>query len=248
MDYSKADLKLLEEKEIKKSDIERQLINFEKGFRYVQLTKPATIGDGILRIDLEKEDFFSSLYENLRPNLKTIKMVPASGSATRMFKDLFQFIEVYQDTEEDFLTLMQSKKQDNMFHFFSNLEKYPFYSHLEDILWHKKKDLKKMLAKREYKEILTFILDKKGLNYGNTPKGLVDFHVYQDFTRTAFDEHVIESALYCNNGQTATLHFTVSEEHLPLFEKRLKKISKAFERGAKNMERIILNRIAWGEC
>ena len=230
MVYTKADLKLFKEKQLKENDIHRQIANFEKGFHYIQLIEPATIGNGILQFTPAKEEQLVEDFEQKRNKLQIIKMVPASGSATRMFKDLFQFIENYQGTEKEFLDFMQSKQQNSMYYFFNHLEELPFYSHLESILWNDKKDLKKMLAKREYKSILKYILDKEGLNYGNTPKGLVDFHIYRDFIRTAFDEHIVEGALYCHNNQTSSLHFTVSQEHLSLFKNRLKKISKIFEK------------------
>jgi len=87
-----------------------------------------------------------------------------------------------------------------------------------------------MIAKRQFNEILSYILTDKGLNYGNTPKGLVDFHIYRDFVRTAFDEHIVEGGMYCNNGKIARLHFTVSEEYINLFKERLKKVTKVFEK------------------
>ena len=65
---------------------------------------------------------------------------------------------------------------------------------------------------------------------GIPPKGLVDFHIYRDFVRTAFDEHIVEGGMYCNNGKIARLHFTVSEEYMNLFKERLKKVTKVFEK------------------
>lgn len=117
-----------------------------------------------------------------------------------------------------------------MHEFFLHLNEFPFYEQLKSIMWKDSRDLEKMLEKREYKEILEYILTDKGLNYGNTPKGLVDFHVYRDFVRTPFDEHLVEAALYCKNGKDANLHFTVSEEYLPRFKERLRKVTKVFEK------------------
>ena len=98
MDYNQTDLTLLKKKGITESDIERQLSNFHKGFQCIQLKKAATVNDGILQIASEKEEELLTLYERYSPHLQMVKMVPASGSATRMFKDLFQFLEVYQET------------------------------------------------------------------------------------------------------------------------------------------------------
>jgi len=230
MNYTKADLKQFKEREIKAAEVDRQLANFEKGFDFVRLSEPATIANGIIRIAPEEEEHLLENYEQARKNLDLLKMVPASGSATRMFKELFTFLDSYHGTVEEFLEFVQDKGPGSMYDFFSKLDQLPFYTRLSTALWNDGKDIRKMLDKREFSEILKYILGKKGLNYGHTPKGLVDFHIYRDFVRTAFDEHIVEGALYCNNGQTAALHFTVSEEYMNLFKNRLKKVTKVFEK------------------
>lgn len=230
MSYTKEDLKNFKHRNIKAEEIDRQLANFKNGFDYVTLTEPATVDNGIIRITPEEEERLLTNFEQVRQKYDLLKMVPASGSATRMFKDLFTFLETYQGTEEEFLEFVQQKSAGSMYEFFRKMEELPFYNRLAAALWHDGKDINKMLAKREFNEILKYILGKKGLNYGNTPKGLVDFHIYRDFVRTAFDEHIVEGALYCNNGKVSHLHFTVSEEYLNLFNARLKKVTKVFEK------------------
>lgn len=230
MNYTKEDLKNFKHRGIKAEDVDRQLGNFTKGFDYVDLSEPATVDNGIIRIAPEEEERLLNNYELARQKCDFLKMVPASGSATRMFKDLFTFMDTYQGTQEEFLELVQKKEPGSMHEFFLKMDQLPFYNRLTAALWNDGKSIEKMLAKREYKEILEYILTDKGLNYGNTPKGLVDFHIYRDFVRTAFDEHIVEGALYSNNTKTADLHFTVSEEYLPLFKERLKKVTKVFEK------------------
>lgn len=230
MNYTKEDLKHFKQRGIKPETIDRQLDNFKKGFDCVRLSEPATVGNGIRRIAPENEEELLKKYEQALQTDAVLKMVPASGSATRMFKDLFAFLDTYQGTEEEFLEFVQQKGRQTMYEFFDKLEELPFYNHLAVAIWHNGKDIEKMLDKREYTEILRYILGKKGLHYEHIPKGLVDFHCYRDFVRTAFDEHIVESALYCQNGKTANLHFTVSETALPLFQSRLKKVNKIFEK------------------
>ena len=230
MSYTKEDLKQFKEREIKVSEIDRQLTNFQKGFGFINLIEPATIGNGISRIEPEQEERLTGNYEQACRKSDVLKMVPASGSATRMFKDLYHFMDTYHGTVGEFLEFVQVKEPGSMHDFFLKLDELPFYMHLSAAMWHNGKDIGKMVEKREFNEILKYILEKKGLNYGNTPKGLVDFHIYRDFVRTAFDEHLVEGALYCNNGKTANLHFTVSEEYMNLFKTRLKKVTKVFEK------------------
>lgn len=230
MDYTKEDLKVFKHRDIKPEQIDRQLANFEKGFDYVDLSEPATIGNGIIRIEAEDEERLNANFDKARQECELLKMVPASGSATRMFKDLFTFMDTYTGTEEEFLEFVQDKGAGTMHDFFLKLNELPFYNRLSAALWNDGKDIDKMIAKRQFNEILSYILTDKGLNYGNTPKGLVDFHIYRDFVRTAFDEHIVEGGMYCNNGKIARLHFTVSEEYMNLFKERLKKVTKVFEK------------------
>lgn len=228
--YTKEDLKEFKHRHIKTEQIEAQLANFKKGFGKVHLAGPATLENGIRLIPAEEENYLIDLYDKASQKAEVIKMVPASGSATRMFKDLFQFMESYTGSTEDFLEFMQNKDSNSMHEFFLHLNEFPFYARLKNQMWENGKDLEKMLAKRMFREVLEYILTEKGLNYGNTPKGLVDFHVYRDFVRTAFDEHLVEAALYARNGKEAKLHFTVSEEYMDRFKDRLKKVTKVFEK------------------
>lgn len=228
--YTKEDLKTFKHRDIKSEQIDRQLENFKKGFGYVCLAGAATVDNGIVRIAAETENGLIEKYEQTAQKADVRKMVPASGSATRMFKDLYHFMETYTGSEEDFLKFVLAKDSGTMYDFFNKLDELPFYTRLSAAMWKDGKDIKKYLEKREYNEILKYILTKKGLNYGSTPKGLVDFHIYRDFVRTAFDEHIVEGALYATNGKTAKLHFTVSAEYMDLFQSRLKKVTKVFEK------------------
>lgn len=230
MNYTKEDLKVFRQREVKPEEIDRQLAHFEKGFDYVDLSAPATIGNGIIRIKAEDEERLNACFEQARETGELLKMVPASGSASRMFKELFAFMDSYTGSEEEFLQFVQDKGNGSMHDFFLKLDELPFYNRLSAAMWYDGKDIGKMSDKRQFNEILSYILTDKGLNYGNTPKGLVDFHCYRDFVRTAFDEHIVEGGMYCNNGKTARLHFTVSEEYLKLFQERLRKVTKVFEK------------------
>lgn len=228
--YTKEDQKIFKHRDIKPEQIDRQLDNFKKGFDFIKLSAPATIGNGIQQIAAEEEEGLLALHETASKTCRMVKMVPASGSASRMFKDLFAFMESYKGEHQEFLDFVQHKGIGTMHEFFTKLNEFPFYTRLRTVIWESGEDLDRMISKRQYVEILEFLLTKKGLNYGNTPKGLVDFHVYRDFVRTAFDEHIAESALYCSNGKEARMHFTVSEEYLSQFKEREKKVGKVFEK------------------
>ena len=88
----------------------------------------------------------------------------------------------------------------------------------------------KLLWKNQLLEILEYILTPKGLNYNATPKGLIDFHIYSDHIRTAAEEHLVEAALYANDGKEAHIHFTVSEEHIGKFKALMKSVLKNYQK------------------
>lgn len=230
MTYTKEDLHNFKHRGIKAEAIDRQLTNFKKGFDYINLSEPATTDNGIIYTSPEEEEHLIETYEQAREHSNIIKMVPASGSATRMFQDLFAFTDNYHGTVDEFLDFVQHKEPGSMHYFFEKMDELPFYEHLANVMWKDGKDIHKMIEKRDFNEILKYILTKKGLNYGNTPKGLIDFHIYRDFVRTAFDEHIVEAAMYASDHKKARLHFTVSEEYQAMFQSRLKKVTKIFEK------------------
>lgn len=75
------------------------------------------------------------------------------------------------------------------------------------------------------------LLTSSGLDYGSKPKGVLKFHRYEDETRTALAEHLVEGQLYMRNkDNTVNLVFTVSEEHRALFEKALEEVREKYEK------------------
>ena len=73
------------------------------------------------------------------------------------------------------------------------------------------------------------MLLKDGLNYGEFPKGLLPFHLYNDVSVTPFEEHLYEAALYSASNGIAKLHFTISENHTEKFKSEFEKIREKVE-------------------
>ena len=187
--YTKSDLKQFKRRGIKPEQIENQLENFKQGFDFVQIRDAATINNGIHGLNDEQANEFIRIFEDRMNSLKIVKMVPASGSASRMFKTLNTFFNTYTGSDEDYLKFRQDKEPGSIFSFFEKLKEFPFYPHLKEALYKDRLDLDKLLWKNQLLEILEYILTPKGLNYNATPKGLIDFHIYSDHIRTAAEEH-----------------------------------------------------------
>ena len=210
--FTPEDLALLKQKGISEKQIEEQLHCFETGFPYLKLEAPAGLGNGILALDDTAIDHYLDVWdEYLASNPTIVKFVPASGAASRMFKNLFEFVDAdYTEPTTEF-----EKK------FFSHIKDFAFYADLNKVCLEKEgRDIDALVAAGQYKEIVANLLSEKGLNYGALPKGMLKFHHYPDADRTAMEEHLAEGAMYARNeAGDVNVHFTVSHEHLPYFKK-----------------------------
>ncbi|MDR2414246.1 MAG: DUF4301 family protein [Odoribacteraceae bacterium] len=228
--YTKSDLRQFKRLGIKPEQVDKQLEHFANGFDHVALKETAATGNGIKQLPEQEIDNLVSRFREKQPSLSMIKMVPASGSATRMFKVLNTFMTTYTGSDAEYLQLRRDKGPGTPLLFFEKIREYPFFRRLREVLYKDHLDIDKLSRKNQFIEILEYLLTEKGLNYNATPKGLIDFHLYQEHVRTAFEEHLVEGALYCNNGKTANLHFTVSREHASRFKALLKSVRGRYEK------------------
>ncbi len=221
--FDEKDLALFASKGIASEKVESQLKNFKDGFPYLELKSAASEGNGIKVILPEGAEKYINAWEKYRSDKNTItKFVPASGAASRMFKDLFAFLSAGYDTPQtDF-----EKK------FFENIAKFAFYPELDGAcVRNEGKDIKSLVADGNFKAVVSNLLEAKGLNYGALPKGLLKFHKYSKSVRTPLEEHLAEGALYASGSDAvANLHFTVSPEHRALFENLAHDASPALKR------------------
>ncbi len=230
--FSEQDLAQLKSYGAKLDTIEQQVQQFEEGFPYLRIVKAATINDGILRIDDNMKQEYIKTYEKAAPKYKVEKFVPASGAASRMFKALFSFMGSYQGSEEEYQQLISDDKMRPVFDFFKQIEEFAFYNSLSE-RYHEKHNmsLSEAILQRKYVSVLETLLEKDGLDYGNLPKGLLEFHHYSDTTRTPVEEHLVEGANYCQNAdQEVFLHFTVSPEHRAGFEQHIEEVKISYEK------------------
>ncbi len=209
--FTKEDIALLDEKKISQSQIEAQLENFRTGFPYLPIVAAASLEKGILNISTDEEDEYLNAWENyLKTDKKVTKFVPASGAASRMFKDLYAFLSA--DYDKPTTHFEQN--------FFGEIEKFAFSGKLNKTCKEiYNKDIYELMVDGEHKLIVTALLGEEGMNYGNKPKGLLLFHKYSEGNRTPVGEHLTEGVLYAkqNNGDV-NVHFTVSSEHKELFQ------------------------------
>ena len=207
---SKADQLHLSKKGISAEIVAEQLKRFKTGFPFLKLEGAATTEKGVLTPSQQEIEEYLKEWDNYCAEGNAIlKFVPASGAASRMFKDLFSFLSAdYDVPTTDF-----EKK------FFENVDKFAFYDDLNEMcVKNNKFTIKELIEKGEYKSVVFNLLDFTGMNYGSLPKGLLKFHIYEDYARTSAEEHFVEGALYAATNGVVKLHFTVSPNHKALFE------------------------------
>lgn len=192
--FAKEDFVQMEEHGLTPAALETQLKNFREGFPFLPVTRAASCGDGIRVLDAAGIEQAAARYDRAKESLRVVKFVPASGAATRMFKDLFEFVR-------------EGRRTAVVGELLANRRRFAFWPELRTIIGDDADEL------RTVENIVA-----EGLRYGETPKGLVSFHRYGDEVRKAVEEHLVEGAQYAAAGGEVKIHFTVSPEHLTRFE------------------------------
>lgn len=205
--FTQDDLRQIEGHGLTPEAVERQIANFRRGFPFLKVVRAASPGDGVKVVAAAEADEAVARYEREADRLGVVKFVPASGAATRMFKELFEFVN-------------EGKRGKGIDKLVGQIEKFAFWP-----------ELKALLPAGADDRTLVSAIVGEGLDYGKKPKGLVTFHAYPEGARKAVEEHLVEGAAYAASNGCVRIHFTVSPEHVegfrtlldtkvPLYEKR----------------------------
>ena len=205
---------------------EKQLTSIATGFPYLKLQSAASVENGgILSVtDDLIDEALADWAEYVADNHRITKFVPASGAASRMFKNLFAFLD--SDAEEpttDFEKI-----------FFNHITFFAFSPCLVTTCQRLYGlSVEELIAARRYKDVVTALLFDEGMRYGKLPKGLLEFHACEhgsDAVRTPLEEHLVEAAYYAADAYgRARIHFTVSPEHRQLFIDKVNAIRHDYE-------------------
>ena len=132
-----------------------------------------------------------------------------------MFKNMFEFLDAdYEVPTTDFEKT-----------FFAHIHSFAFFDALNDACFlNEGKGVDALIEEGDYKAVVANMLGEEGLNYGRLPKGLLQFHTYDDCAKTPVEEHLTEAALYASSRGEASVHFTVSSEHRELFEELISRV------------------------
>ncbi len=194
---TRSDIEDLAARGISQEQAQHQLRRLLSGTRFSNLDRPATVGDGIEVLNPEQTSQRHRAFQ--RALARVTRFVPASGAASRMFKDLLQQLD--SPTNAECATSERGC-------FFD--QNWPFATALGRALEHGS----------ARKEQLRFLLlgepQMRGL--ARQPKALIPFHREGSQELTAFEEQILECLELTQLGaldeqHVTKLHFTVSPEH-----------------------------------
>ena len=208
------------------ADVNRQIDNFRKGFPKTHLVSAATVDNGgILRLDDQAINRYTKSYKQVSKGKKILKFVPASGAATRMFKDLYSFTSTYFGIDYKI-----EKEHPSVKEFLEKIRTFAFFDDLVACMEKSNADFDDYMSRGDFATVINFLLKEQYMGYGNLPKGLLKFHKYGHLQRTPLEEHIVEGAEYARmDDGTVNLHFTVSPEHRVLFRKKIAEVKRYYE-------------------
>jgi len=219
MMFSSPDLTLILHRGSNPSQVEKLFAFFKTGFDFANIAGNVSIGNGIVKFLSGDILHWRGVYELLAKGKTIVKFVPASGAASRMFKDLYDAIQTEQLSTKAKLYL-------------EKINDFAFFNDLKEVVEKSGSNFDEVRQDATSKIPVEYLLEEQGLNYGNLPKGLLKFHQYgDDETRTALEEHLVESAKYAKSDDgVCRLHFTVSPNHLEKFKELVIQVKEKYEK------------------
>ncbi len=196
---------------ISEAEARRQLALLASPVAYLDLVRPCRLVDGVETVPEVRQEELIALHEEAARQGRCSKFIPASGAATRMFRDVL--------TGRGVEALV------------ANIGRFAFVDELRAELAFRGYDLDVLSGAGSGAEIVDGLLGAAGLGYATIPKGLIPFHRHEGGTRTAFEEHLVEAAGYVRDaGETCRMRITVSPEHLHAFRLLADRVVPALER------------------
>lgn len=179
---SKEDICKLKAAGIDPADVENQLKVLTSVVKAPELVRTATLDDGIQLYTKAEEDGFQTIWKTYLEKGKPVyHFIPASGSASRFFKDLYAFLKAPYVTP-------QTNFEKN---FFKHLSSFAFYNELNRLCIEKEgKEVSDLMEVGKFKLIVEYLLTDKGLNYCQLPHALFKFHTDKSKTFTAVAKYL----------------------------------------------------------
>ncbi len=215
--------------------IEAQLQQLRNGVSPLHLARPCHISDGIRKFTSQELADYQKPFHRAHAEGRISKFIPASGAATRMFKDLLQFVE----TADSLTPNKQNDRQppEVIAQAWERLHEFPFLDDLQQHTEEAGMDFNTLYDSKHMAQVFHILLHTPGLGYANLPKALLPFHHYLNGTRTSLEEHVREAIMYAETtGETIRIHLTVSAQFKTQVSAHLETIQQNVSASGMNFE------------
>lgn len=204
---------------------------FRKGIEKSVLDRPATAGDGIVKLSPDEFTKYADYFGVRKNGLKLEKFIPASGAATRMFKFLSEFLNDFDIENETINAYINRKNASGLSVFLVGKEKFPFFEMIMEKLYGLYPDAGSWERSKRSYHFIKLMLDPAYFDFSNKPKGVLPFHKYPGRIATAVEEHLNETVYYSQGADAiSNLHFTVSENHRQQFEDIIARVKDKIEK------------------
>ncbi len=226
IDLTTSDLRLIEDHDLTEATIASQIKIMTNGIPWIDIQRACTLGDGITQIPDQDIERLIQRYTQAASEGRTMKFVPASGAASRMFKSL---VTTYQASQHANQTTIPANETQTL-QCLDAMTQFAFCDDLTTALLGQGLHLETLIRHKRYPEILKCLLTSSGLNYAQRPKALIPFHRYQDHARTPLEEQLVEATKYTRTQQSiARIHFTVSPEHQERVSEYVNEVNPRYE-------------------
>lgn len=172
--------------------------------QHLTIIKPCTTGEGILQFSMADFHYYKNIFE--QGSHKVCVFIPASGSGSRMFEFVRDYL--YRPSEKSRLLVEKMFRQIPDFAFFD--------------LFSEEIKQRIFAGEVDWRFLLSYLMEKEGLNYGELPKGLFPFHRYAEGVKSAIAEHIEQSTLI--NAPAISFHFTIQKHFVKAIALEIEKI------------------------
>lgn len=155
----------------------------------LELLAPCKIGEGIVRLTDEEKKQYELIYT--KENVPICFFIPASGSGSRMFQFLYEFLEEPND-----------ENRSQVERFLNSIAEFAFFKQIP-------KEMQVAIKEQaiDIEKIVSYLLNVEGLGFGHKPKGLIPFHSNDPFILNPFQQQILQGAQLKND--VFSFHFTV---------------------------------------
>ncbi|MBI5170992.1 MAG: DUF4301 family protein [Candidatus Eisenbacteria bacterium] len=220
--FSPEDEAVLARRGVSLDEAVRQLRTLAHPPGFALLDRPCTPGDGIVALDEGRLADCVAAHAEAAAEGRVTVFVPASGAATRMFKDLLALLGRPGDlAPADVRAAAESGDAEAraLLAWVEGLPRFAFRDALARVLASRGLELEALRTQGPWRALLEGALNAGGLAQAQAPKALLEFHREGVVARTAFEEQLAEGAMLARDRDGRTrMHFTVSPEHRAQFE------------------------------